>query len=147
MRIPGALEFEALRVTDQTPGIAAEVQDLRGIGTGWSGDAQLFVRAGKPGDFVEVAIPATDSGAKRMVLYATRASDYGLLKFTVNGKVAGQPFDGYAEKPAPSGPISLGVHEPRDGMFVLRVEVVGTSPASTGSRYFFGLDAVLLETP
>lgn len=97
------------------------------------------------GDFLEVAIPAKEPGARRIVLHATRAGDYGTLKFAVNGKADGVTFDGYAEKPAPTGPIQLGVHEPKDGKFVLRAEVVGTNAASTGSRYFFGLDAVLLE--
>jgi hypothetical protein len=81
------------------------------------------------------------------VLHATRASDYGILRFTVNGKPVEMPLDGYAAKPAPTGPINLGVHERKDGKFILRAEVVGTNPASTGPKYFFGLDAVLLERP
>jgi hypothetical protein len=105
------------------------------------------VQAKQIGDFVELAIPAKESGAKKVVLHATRATDYGKLRFTVNGKPADVPFDGYAEKPAPSGPINLGVYEPKDGKFMLRAEVVGTNPASTGAKYFFGLDAVVLDTP
>jgi hypothetical protein len=65
----------------------------------------------------------------------------------VNGKPAEATFDGYAEKPAPSGPINLGIHEPKNGKFILRVEVAGTNPASTGSKYYFGLDAVVLDKP
>lgn len=64
---------------------------------------------------------------------------------TMNGKVAEVKFDGYAPKPAPTGPINLGVHEPKDGKFILRAEVIGTNPASTGPQYFFGLDAVVLD--
>jgi len=70
-----------------------------------------------------------------------------MLRFAVNGKAVEASFDGYADKPTPTGPINLGVHEPKDGKFRLRAEVVGTNPASTGLRYFFGLDAVLLEKP
>jgi hypothetical protein len=147
MKIAGAHECESLAIVDQTPGIVAEIQDLSSIGTGWSGNAQLFVRARKTGDFVEVAIPANEPGAKRVVLHATRASDYGTLRFKVNGKAAKAAFDGYAAKPAPTGPINLGIHKPKDGRFILRAEVVGTNPASTGANYFFGLDAVLLEKP
>lgn len=147
MRIAGAHECESLAIVDRTPGIEAEVQDLRAIGNGWSADAQLFVRARKAGDFVEVAIPAKEPGARKVVLYGTRAPDYGTLRFTVNREAAEVTFDGYAAKPVPSGPIDLGVHEPKDGKFVLRAEVLGTNPGSTGARYFFGLDAVLLEKP
>jgi Protein of unknown function (DUF2961) len=147
LKLAGAHECESLVIVDRTPVIVAEAQDLRPIGSGWSGDAQLFVRAGKPGDFVEVAIPAKQLEAKKVVLHATRASDYGMLRFTVNGNAAEATFDGYAPIPTPSGPINLGVHEPKDGRFVLRAEVVGTNPSSTGAKYFFGLDAVLLEKP
>jgi hypothetical protein len=146
-KIPSSLECESMQILNRSPGIVAEAQDLRAFGNGWSGDAQLFVQAHKAGDFVELAIPAKDSGARRIVLYTTRASDYGMLRFTVNKKAAEGAFDGFAVNPAPSGPINLGVHEPKDGTFVLRAEVVGTNPASTGAKFFFGLDAVLLEQP
>jgi len=147
VKIAGAYECESLEVAAHTPGIVAEAQDLHGIGTGWSGDTQLFVQARKVGDFVEITIPAKEPGARKVVLYATRASDYGMLRFTVNGKAAEVTFDGYAAKPAPTGPINLGVHEPKDGKFVLRAEVIGANPASTGLKYFFGLDAVVLNKP
>jgi hypothetical protein len=70
-----------------------------------------------------------------------------MLRFAVNGKAAEVTFDGYAVKPAPTGPINLGVHEPKDGKFMLRAEVIGASLASTGPKYFFGLDAVVLDKP
>jgi len=146
-KIPSALECESMRILDRSPGIVAEPQDLQGFGNGWSGNAQLFVQAQKEGDFVVIAIPAKDAGPKRIVLHATRATDYGMLRFTVNGKIAEPTFDGYSANPAPTGPIDLGIHEPKDGTFLLRAEVVGTNPASTGARYFFGLDAVVLEQP
>ena len=68
-------------------------------------------------------------------------------RFAVNGMPVEAPFDGYAGQPTPSGPINLGVHSPRDGRFILRAEVVGANPASTGGKYFFGLDALQLEKP
>jgi hypothetical protein len=145
MKIAGAQECESLKIVDQTPSIVAEAQDLTSIGNGWSGDAQLFVKAQRVGDFVELAIPVKQPGSRKVVLYATRASDYGILRFKVNGKAAEATFDGYAEKPTPTGPINLGVHEPKVGKFILRAEVIGTNPASTGARYFFGLDALVLE--
>ena len=147
VKIAGAHECESLAIVHRTPGIVAEVQDLRAIGNGWSGDAQLFVRAQKVGDFVEIAIPAKEPGARKVVLHATRATDYGTLRFTVNRKAVEATFDGYAAKPTPTGAINLGVHEPKDEKFVLRAEVIGTNPASTGPKYFFGLDAVVLDKP
>jgi hypothetical protein len=147
LKLAGAIECENLPLVDQTPGIAAERQDLAGLGDGWSGDAHLFVRAQKAGDFLELRIPAPGPGAKQLVLHATRANDYGKLRFSVNGKPVEPTFDGYAEQPTPTGPINLGIHEPRDGKLILRAEVVGASAASTGARYYFGLDTAVLINP
>ena len=147
LKLSGAQECEALEIVARTPGIVAGTQDLRDLGDGWSGDAHLFVQAQKTGDFVEVVIPAKEPGARRIILHATRSSDYGRLRFAVNGKVVDVNFDGYAPQPIPTGPINLGVHEPKDGKFILRAEVAGANPAANGQRYFFGLDCVALQPP
>jgi hypothetical protein len=147
LKLPGALEGEALEIIARTPGIVAGVQDLRDLGNGWSADAHLFVQAQKVGDFVELVIPAPGSGARKIILRTTMSFDYGVLRFAVNGKDTGVSFDGYAPQPTPAGPISLGVHEPRHGRFILRAEVIGSNPASTGKRHFFGLDCVTLQAP
>ena len=147
VKLAGALECESLAILDRSPELVAEPQDLASFGDGWSGNAQLFVRPKAVGEFVELAIPAQDSGARKLVLHATRAPDYGRLQFTVNGQGAPAIFDGYAPQPVPTGPVNLGVHEPKDGRFILRAEVVGANPAATDGKYFFGLDAVVLERP
>jgi hypothetical protein len=147
LKIAGASECESLEIVARAPDLTAEAQSLALFGPGWSGGAHLFVKAAKLGDFVELAIPVKEPGARKVVLYATRAPDYGNLRFSVNGKAVGATFDGYAEKPAPSGAIDLGVHEPKQEKFILRAEVVGANPASTGAKYYFGLDAVVLDRP
>jgi hypothetical protein len=147
LKIAGAQEGEALEMVARSPGLVAGVQDLRDGGGGWSGDAQLFAQAQKPGDFVEVAIAAPQPGAKTIILHATKSSDYGVIRFSVNGKPVDPNFDGFASQPIPSGPINLGVHQPQDGKFILRAEVVGTHPASTGKRYFFAIDCITLQAP
>ena len=86
-------------------------------------------------------------GPRQLTLRATRSYDYGILRFTVNGARAGQDFDGYAPRPEIGAPIELGVFPPQEGRLVLRVEVVGTNPASRGPRHYFGLDAVQVLPP
>ena len=92
---------------------------------------------------MELRVPAKGAASSRLVLHATRSHDYGILRFSVNGKPAGADVDLYAAKPIPSGPIELGVFEPMDGAFRLQAAVVGKNPQSTGT--FFGLDCVCLE--
>lgn len=147
LKIPGAVEFETLPITGKSLNLPAEVQG-GGLHQGqWSGGEQLFVRAEKVGDYVELPIPVADNRPRKVTLYGTKAADYGILRFSINGQPAGPDYDAYNPDPIASGPIELGTFTPKDGVLILRVEIVGTNPASTGARYYFGLDCVTLGEP
>ncbi len=109
----------------------------------WSRGAQLLVKATKIGDSVEVRIPGKFAGSYKITLHATRAPDYGIVRFAVNGQPAAKDFDGYAPDVVPSGPIELGEFTAKDRSFSLRAEVVGANKLSRGARFFFGLDCVV----
>ncbi len=151
-KIEGAIECEGLTVTAQTPGITVGPQDMSEFdGRAWSGDSHLWVQARKPGDFVELSVP-TGAGPEgktpvKVTLYATKSWDYGIVKFSVNGKEAGKPIDlfsGERGKCLPSGPIELGVFTPVGGKLTLRAEVAGGNERALGTRSFVGLDCVVL---
>jgi hypothetical protein len=146
-KIAGAIECEKMKIVAKSLNTPAEPQTGALSDGEWSGGEQLFVRGNKPGDFIELAIPAGGSGKKKLTLYATKSWDYGILRFSVNGERAGKDYDAYNPQAILSGPIELGTVEPRDGQFVLRVEVVGGNPNSKNSKSFFGLDAVTLKKP
>ncbi len=144
--LPGAIECETLAVADHSAGLRFEKQDVTFVTSRhWSGGEQLFVRAERNGDFLTLKIPVPDAHPRKLILHATRSYDYGVLRFSVNGKPAGKEFDGYAADAAPSGPIELGTFEPTDGALMLRVEVEGANPASKGTGRLFGLDCVVLS--
>jgi hypothetical protein len=145
--IAGAVECETMKIVAKSPNTPAEPQSGALAEGEWSNDAQLWVRGNKPGDFVELAIPAADAGAKKLTLYATKSWDYGILRFSVNGQRAGKHYDSYSPKVILTGPIELGTFAPKDGQFILRVEVVGGNPESKNSKSYFGLDAVTLTAP
>ncbi len=147
LQIAGALECEKLKIVAKSPKVVAEPQSGALAEGEWSGGAQLFVRANQVGDFVELEIPASDTVRKKLTLYGTKSWDYGVLRFSVSGQQAGHDFDSYSPRVIPSGPIELGQFEPREGKFVLRVEVVGANPASKNSRSYFGLDAITRTEP
>jgi hypothetical protein len=143
---PGAIECESLPRT-LSPGTASEVQS-DGLQNGaWSGGQQLFVRATKVGDYVELTLPVSDDQPRRVTVYGTKSRDYGIVRFSINGTPVGKDFDGYDLTAEPSGPIDLGIATPKDGKLILRAEVVGTNPDSKGERYFLGLDCVTLVRP
>lgn len=139
----GALECEGLAVVGKSSGLKMETQDVSTISTGhWSEGKQLFVRAARVGDFVELQIPVTDQRPRKVILFATKSYDYGILRLSINGQAVSPNFEGFNAIPVDSGPIELGTFEPKDGNLVLRVEVTGSNPSAKG--LFFGLDCVVL---
>ena len=147
-RIPGAIECEKMKVVARSPDIAVSTQPVSSLGSGqWSGGEQLFLRGKKQGDFVELEIPVAAPGPQKVALYGTRSWDYGILRFSINGKAAEKDQDAYSKESVAWGPVDLGVFEPKDGRMVLRVEVVGANPESKGTKSYFGLDCVVLSKP
>jgi hypothetical protein len=141
-KIAGAIECEQMKVVAKSPGLALETQSNI---LEWSGETQLFFRGNKVGDFVELLIPAKGTGPQKIVLYATKSRDYGVMRFSIHGQAAGKDFDAYSAESVLSGPIELGTFEPKDGHLLLRVKVVGANPSALGTKAYFGLDAVTLH--
>jgi hypothetical protein len=146
-RVPGAIEAEQLKVVSHSEGTAVGPQG--GFGPDlWSGGVHLWVQGRKAGDFVEVEIPAGGDGPVDLVVYATRSWDYGIVRFSVDGKQLGKDIDMFNSKGhavASTGPLDLGVVAPHDGKIRLRAEVVGGNPKSEGTKSFFGIDCVVLK--
>jgi len=145
---PGAIECEAMKVVKKSEGIDAITQNMANFASGvWSGGAQLFVKAAKAGDFVELEIPAPDANPKKISVYVTQAPDFGILTLSVNGQRSPAPIDCYAPKVQLASAVNLGVFSPKDGKFILRAEVIGFNPEARGAKYYFGLDCAVLEKP
>ncbi|WP_367874954.1 glycoside hydrolase family 172 protein [Luteolibacter sp. Populi] len=145
---PGVLDAEQSEVVEKSPGLVHETQDMRGYGIGkWSRGAQLLVRGGKEGDFITLKIPAPDGSPKKLVMAATKAVDFATLSFRVNGKAVMEKFDGYSPSVVPSGEFILGNFSPVDGHFEVRIEVAATNPATTGPRYYLGIDYLKVGEP
>ena len=145
-KIAGAIECEGLKVTATSPGLkVGEQAGAMLAGDTWSGDKQVFVQSTKVGDFIEFAVPVADDKPHKLVLYATRSYDYGILRFTVNGQPAGKEVDFYQSAPVLADPVELGTFQAKDGKLILRAEVAGANPASRGPRFYFGVDCVAVR--
>jgi hypothetical protein len=95
---------------------------------------------------VDLELPVAADGAYKLQVYLTRARDYGVVQFHLDGKPVGKPFDGFEpEKVLHSDAIDLGTVELKKGTATLRVEVVDTNAKSVGLRYMWGLDCVVLK--
>jgi D-arabinan exo alpha-(1,3)/(1,5)-arabinofuranosidase (non-reducing end) len=140
---PDALEGERLRITERTPGVPLEEQDLKGFGPHWSGDAHLWFRPTQPRAFFTLEVPVRSPGRYRLGVYFTRAIDYGQVQVSLDGKDVGPVFDGFHDGVVPSGRIDLGEVDLTAGNHALKFTVTGKNEKSTS--YMVGVDAVVLE--
>ena len=105
----------------------------------WSGDAQLWGRPTKAGELADLELPVAADGKYQVVVYLTKARDYGVVQFSLDGKPLGKPIDCFEpEKVLATGPIDLGTVDLKKGEAVLRVEVTGTNAKSVGVRVHVG---------
>lgn len=144
-KIESSIEFETLPIANSSPTMRSEKQSTADFEGGkWSRASQLLFPNGKVGDYVEFEFDNLDSSKYKMLLYATQASDYGIINFIVNDESTNVRFDGYNKNIKHVGPLNLGVFTPLSGKLKLRIEITGTNNLSQGARYMMGLDCIQL---
>lgn len=146
---PAAVEFEALALAGKSPDLFVDVQGMQAFSGGkWSGGKQLLCTHGQPGDYLLYDFCGLEDRPYRLVLHATKAPDYGILHFYVDGQAVPVVFDGCSAPHydvANSGPVVLGVFRPSEGKLLLRVELAGKNAAAHSAGNVFGLDCLVLE--
>ena len=104
----------------------------------WSGDTPVAM--------AELAQKNREAAAAR-VLQAqaalTKAKDYGIVQFHLDGKKVGEPIDLYNAEVLPS-PTSLGEQDLTAGDHTLTIEIVGANDKAI-KNYMAGLDYVKLD--
>jgi hypothetical protein len=146
-KVEGALEGESLKILGKSSDFPLDPQDMHPFSEGkWSGNSQLWARPPKAGQFADLVLPVPADGTYKVIVYLTKARDYGIVQFSLEGKALGKPIDGFEpEKVLATGPVELGTADLKKGNAVLRVEVTGTNEKSVGLRYMWGLDCVVLK--
>ena len=140
---PPAVEG-ALKVLGFTAGFT-QIQDTSDWPDGtWKDDDQLWWVGGKPGDKLDLALPVKEKGRYEVSVVLTKAPDYGIVQFYVNGKKAGKPIDLYGEKVANTAPMALGTFELPEGEQKVTVEIAGANEKAVKS-YMFGIDQILVK--
>ncbi len=137
--VEGAIEGETLEIASVTGGVT-ERQD-----GDWSRGQQLWWRDGKPGDTLTIAFEVERAGKYKIQARVTKAPDFGIVQYHLNGTPLGHPMDlfhaGAVSKPKP---FLLGREPLKAGRNELRVEIVGANEKAE-KRHMFGLDYLLLE--
>lgn len=147
MKIVGAIEGETMKILAKSSAFDADSQDMGNFSESkWIGDRQLWVRPPKKGEWVDLELPVAADGRYHVIVYLTKARDYGMIQFLLNGKALGKPIDCFEpDRVLSTGAIDLGEVELKNGAATMRVEVVGSNEKSVGLRYMWGLDCVVLK--
>jgi hypothetical protein len=145
-RIKGALEGENLKITKKSSDFDVGPQDMTAFDGNWSGASHLWGRPSKAGECLDLELPVATEGRYHLIVHLTKARDYGVVQFHLNGKPLGNTIDCFhPDSVVATGPIDLGVVTLKPGTATLCVEAAGTNPKSDGLRYMWGLDCVVLK--
>jgi len=140
-RVEGALEGEALKILEKTGGVT-EIQDI--ARHHWSGNRQLWWRDAAPGNTLVLALPVEKADTYVLKANLTKAIDYGIVRFSIDGKPLGEPMDLFNNGVITTGEIALGNVELSAGQHRLGLEITGANPKAE-PRHMVGLDYVRLE--
>ena len=143
-RVAGALEAEALEIV-QVSGGEAGPQEMGAYGKAWSGARQVWWRGATEGDQVVLSFSLEESGARRVKVAMTRAPDYGIVRFFLDGRPVGEEVDLWAPEVTHAGEFDLGVRNLSARAHRLTVRLVGVNPQATGGGGMAGVDYILLE--
>jgi hypothetical protein len=145
--VPGAIEGESMTIANKSSDFPIIPQDMAAFADGqWSGNSQLFGKAPRAGAWADLELPAPADGNYQIVVYLTKAADYGIIEFHVNGAKLGKPVDCFhADSVVSTGAIELGEAKLKKGVNKLRVEAHGTAPKSRPPHYSWGLDCLELK--
>ena len=142
-KVENSIEFEDLKYSAKSPRMRVETQSMMEFPAGkWSRAKHLICSNIRVGDFVEFTFDDIKDEKCRLELYATKANDYGKVKFYVNDKPAGVIYDGYNDFVTNSKPIILGTFSPVSGKIKLKAEIVGTNEKSRGVKYQMAFDCI-----
>lgn len=140
--VNGAIEGESL--TAKVSAGKAGVQEMAGFKDDkWSGGKQLFWNGAKPGDSLEIALPAAAS-EKELEIVFTCARDYGVVQLALDGKPLGEPIDLYEPKVVTTGVLKFALPKTEAKARKLSIQIVGANPKAA-KAHMVGIDYIKLK--
>jgi putative heme-binding domain-containing protein len=142
--VPGAVEGETMKVLAKT-GNAGPQNMVSYKDFSWSGGEQLWWTGAKPGDKLTLSLPVTIPGKYSIEAVLTRAPDYGVFKFSLDGQpLSDKQTDLFGSRVSVTNQLVLGERELTVGEHRFTVEVTGANPEAEKS-FMFGLDYLWLQ--
>jgi hypothetical protein len=143
-KIPNLIEIENLVVLSKSSSIDINRQPTHSFTADtWSLGHHLLFHNKQKNQQIVYQLPST-KGLYRIQARFTKASDYGILRISINGKQA-REIDLYSEKIESTGIIDLGNHELSGNLDRFELEIVGHNQHAKRPYYQFGVDGVVLS--
>jgi hypothetical protein len=110
----------------------------------WENNDQLWW-TGENGAKLRLGIDVKNAGKHKIVTRLTKAVDFGIIQWYLDGKKVGEPMDlFYATGVIATKEITLGNFNLTKGQHELTVEIVGANPAAI-KRYMVGIDYIKVK--
>ena len=143
------LDIAGILVLEKPQGMI-EAQGMGGFADDkWYNGEQLWW-TGELGARLRIGIEVEKDGFYKILTRHTKAADYGIVQWLLDGEKAGKAMDFYyADGVIGSDQIDLGTYELKAGKHELNVQIVGSNPDAI-ERYMVGIDylqVVPVEAP
>jgi hypothetical protein len=143
---PMSLEIPGFKIEKAPTAGTIQNQGMQGFareGRKWDNDDQLWWTGARPGAKLELILEADKDGAYKLVGELTKARDYAIVQFRVNGVKAGEPIDLYNPEVIPTGAVEIGSIDLKAGTHVVEIEIIGKNDKADPG-YMVGIDRLRL---
>ncbi|MGW4894124.1 ricin-type beta-trefoil lectin domain protein [Kitasatospora sp. NPDC004240] len=137
-------EGEKLPQLGTTATVIVQRDEGNWVSGGWSDNSQVMLRGTKAGDSATFRVSVPESGDYQFTARLTKAGDYGIVKFAIDGTDLAGTFDGYSGTlTAVPWEAGAAVHlEPGDHQ--LQLTVTGANPSAAAPYFQAGIDQITL---
>jgi len=142
-RLPALESFASNPAGTATQAIARRQNNCCSIK--WSGNAQALFENFTPNARMTLRFEIPESATYNVSTVFSRAPDFGIYEFSIDGRRIGERQDGFAPAIQRSQPTELGAVDLAEGSHTFTLTVVEKNAQS--SNYFAGLDVIELRTP
>jgi len=141
---PMSLEIPGFKIEKIPTGGNVQVQNMGPfVNNGeWEDNDQLWWIGARPNSRLELILETEKDGKFKLVVAMTKARDYGIVQFHINGEKIGEPIDLYNSDVIPTGAIELGTVDLKAGRHAVEVEILGKNEQSAGT--YVGIDTLTL---
>jgi len=138
------LDIDGMLVLEKPQGVV-EAQHMGSFApTKWTNNQQLWW-IGEPNAKIRIGIEVKKQGEYKILTRMTKAADYAIVQWHLNGQKIYEPIDTYNKNGVTAtNEINLGTHHLNAGKNELNVEIIGANPDAI-KRYMVGIDYIKVK--